>query len=145
MFKLTNIILHNLNDFCIFNTILVHSIIYRSRDSAVSIATSYGLDDRGVGVRIPVGSKIISSPLWGPPNILFNGYRGFFLRGKAAGAWSWPTTSNYCRGQENVDLYIHSLIRLHGVVLNLLSTGTTSPFLHTIIYTAMIFRSLPFQ
>jgi hypothetical protein len=28
--------------------------------------------------------------------------------GKAAGVWSWPLTSNYCRGQENVDLYIHS-------------------------------------
>jgi hypothetical protein len=27
-----------------------------------------------------------------------------------------------------VDLCIHSLIRLHGVVLNLLSTGTTLPF-----------------
>jgi hypothetical protein len=27
-------------------------------------------------------------------------------------------TSNQCRGQENVDLYIHSPIRLHGVVLN---------------------------
>jgi hypothetical protein len=30
--------------------------------------------------------------------------------------------------QENVDLYIHSHIRLHGVVLNSLSTGTTLPF-----------------
>jgi hypothetical protein len=28
--------------------------------------------------------------------------------GKAAGAWSWPLNSNYCRGQEYVDLYIHS-------------------------------------
>jgi hypothetical protein len=27
-----------------------------------------------------------------------------------------------------MDLYIHSLIRLHGVVLNSLSTGTTLPF-----------------
>jgi hypothetical protein len=27
-----------------------------------------------------------------------------------------------------VNLYIHSPIRLHGVVLNLLSTGTTLPF-----------------
>jgi hypothetical protein len=27
-----------------------------------------------------------------------------------------------------VDLYIHSPIRIHGVVLNELSTGTTSPF-----------------
>jgi hypothetical protein len=25
------------------------------RDSVVGIATSYGLDDRGVGVRVPVG------------------------------------------------------------------------------------------
>jgi hypothetical protein len=29
-------------------------------------------------------------------------------RGKAAGAGNWPLTSNKCRGQENVDLYIHS-------------------------------------
>jgi hypothetical protein len=28
---------------------------YRSRDSVVGIAASYGLDDRGVGVRVPVG------------------------------------------------------------------------------------------
>jgi hypothetical protein len=26
-----------------------------SQDSAVGIATGYGLDDRGVGVRVPVG------------------------------------------------------------------------------------------
>jgi hypothetical protein len=34
----------------------------RSRDSVVGIATSYGLDDREVGVRVPVGSRIFSSP-----------------------------------------------------------------------------------
>jgi hypothetical protein len=33
----------------------------RSRDSVVGIATTYGLDDRGVGVRVPVGSRIFSS------------------------------------------------------------------------------------
>jgi hypothetical protein len=27
--------------------------------SAVGIATGYGLDDRGVGVRVPVGSRIL--------------------------------------------------------------------------------------
>jgi hypothetical protein len=31
-----------------------------------------------------------------------------FPGGKAAGAWSWPLTSKKCRGEENVDLYIHS-------------------------------------
>jgi hypothetical protein len=30
----------------------------RSRDSLVGIATSYGLNDRGVGVRVPVESRI---------------------------------------------------------------------------------------
>jgi hypothetical protein len=51
-----------------------------SQDSVVGIATSYGLD-RGVGVRVPVGSRIFSSSrrpdrLWGPPRLPSNGYRG---------------------------------------------------------------------
>jgi hypothetical protein len=62
-----------------------------SRDSVVCIATGYGLNDRGVGVRVPVGSRIFSSPrrpdrLWGPPNLLSNGYRESFPGGKAARA-----------------------------------------------------------
>jgi hypothetical protein len=28
----------------------------------VGIATDYGLDDQGVGVRVPLGSRIFSSP-----------------------------------------------------------------------------------
>jgi hypothetical protein len=40
----------------------------------VSIATGYEVEDRGVGVRVPVGSRIFTSPrhpdrLWGPPNL----------------------------------------------------------------------------
>jgi hypothetical protein len=58
----------------------------RSRDSALGIATGYGLDDRGAGVRVPVGSRIFSSPprlvrLWGPSSLLPNGYLGLFPRG----------------------------------------------------------------
>jgi hypothetical protein len=40
-----------------------------SRDSVVGIATGYGLDDRGVGVRVPVGWRIFytsSRPVLGP-------------------------------------------------------------------------------
>jgi hypothetical protein len=33
-----------------------------------------------------------------------------------------------CRDQENLHLHIHSYIRLHGIALNSLSTGTTLPF-----------------
>jgi hypothetical protein len=57
-----------------------------SRDSVVGTATGYGLDDRGVTIRVPVGSRIFSSPnrpelLWGPPSHLSYGYWGLFLRG----------------------------------------------------------------
>jgi hypothetical protein len=57
----------------------------RSRDSVVGIATGYGFDDQGVGVRVPVRPRIFSSPRhpdwpWGPPN-LSNGYQGLFPRG----------------------------------------------------------------
>jgi hypothetical protein len=35
---------------------------WRSRDRAVSIASGYGLDNGRVGVGVPVGSRIFSSP-----------------------------------------------------------------------------------
>jgi hypothetical protein len=58
----------------------------RRRDSIVGIATDYGLDDGGVGVRVPVGSSIFTSPrhpdrFLSPPSLLSNGYLGFFSRG----------------------------------------------------------------
>jgi hypothetical protein len=60
-----------------------------SRDSVVGIAPGYVLDDRGAGVRVPVGSRIFTSPcwpdqLWGPHN-LSSRYRELSPRGKAAG------------------------------------------------------------
>jgi hypothetical protein len=69
-------------------TLIIIYLDRKSRNSAVGIATGYGLE---VGVRVPVGSRILTSPfrpdrLWGPPNLLYNGYRGLFPGGKAAGA-----------------------------------------------------------
>jgi hypothetical protein len=69
-------------------------VLYHSRrsislgtcpDSSVGIATSYGLDEREVGVGVPVESRILTSPrgrdrLSGSPNLLSNGYRGLFGR-----------------------------------------------------------------
>jgi hypothetical protein len=48
--------------------------------TTVSIATGHRLDDQGVGVRVPVQSRILSSPrrpdrLWSPPSLLSNGHR----------------------------------------------------------------------
>jgi hypothetical protein len=61
------------------------SFTFNSRDSVVGTATDYGLDDGGVGVRVPVGSRIFSSPrrpdrLWDPPSLLSNGYWMLFPR-----------------------------------------------------------------
>jgi hypothetical protein len=41
----------------------MYGTVSRSRDSVVGIATGYGLSDRGVEVRVPVGSRIFTSPI----------------------------------------------------------------------------------
>jgi hypothetical protein len=70
----------------LWSCILYQISTYRSQESVVGIETGYGLDDREVGVRVPVGSRIVSSlprpdRVWGPPNLLSNGYRGLLPRG----------------------------------------------------------------
>jgi hypothetical protein len=63
------------------------SPVYRSRGSSVSIVSGYGMDDRAIEVRSPAGAKDFSSNLlspdrlWGPPSLLYNGYRGSFPQG----------------------------------------------------------------
>jgi hypothetical protein len=87
-----------------------HTHTNGSRNSAVGIATAYELYDRRVGVRVPVESRIITSlsrpdQLWGLP-------------GPGVISRDMKLTTNIQLVQENVDLYIHSAIRLHGVVRN---------------------------
>jgi hypothetical protein len=73
------------------------NVTFSARDSAtnlayVAISALYvkpGLDDRDS--ILDRGNKFFSSPqrpdpLWGPPSLLSNGYRGSFHGGKAAGA-----------------------------------------------------------
>jgi hypothetical protein len=62
------------------------SVILSSDARVVGIATGYGLDDQGVGVRVPVGARIFSSQrrpnlLWAPLSLISSGYRGLFPRG----------------------------------------------------------------
>jgi hypothetical protein len=75
---------HNLWNFSV-NKFPPPPVSFGSRDSVVGTATGYVLDGRGVGVQVPVGSRIFSSPrrpdrIWGLPSLLSIGYRGLFPR-----------------------------------------------------------------
>jgi hypothetical protein len=68
------------------NKILVITInlVIKEPGSSGSIVSDYGLDDRG---SIPGRGKgfflypLCPDRLWGPPSLLYNGYRGYFPRG----------------------------------------------------------------
>jgi hypothetical protein len=58
------------------------------------MATGYGLDSQGIGVRVLIEAKFFfssrrSDRLCGPPSLLSKGYRGSFPSGKAARSWTW--------------------------------------------------------
>jgi hypothetical protein len=57
------------------------------RDSSVGIATGYGLD--GPGIESRWGGEIFCTcpdRPWGPPSLLYSGYR-VFPGGKSVGVW----------------------------------------------------------
>jgi hypothetical protein len=58
----------------------------RGPDSSVGISTDYGLDSPGTETRWEEIFRKRLDLLWGPPSLLYNGYRVFY-GGKAAGAW----------------------------------------------------------
>jgi hypothetical protein len=79
-----------------------------SRDSSVDIGTDYGLHGPGVGVRVPIEARFVSSPrrphrLWVLPILLYSEYRGSFPGDEHTRAWASPLTTNYFPRQENVD------------------------------------------
>jgi hypothetical protein len=76
-----------------------------SRNSSVGIATRYG---PGIEPRWGRDFPHLSSRLWGPPSLLYNGHR-FFPGGKAAGAWRWPTTASSAEVKKRVELYLFPL------------------------------------
>jgi hypothetical protein len=89
----------------------------------------YGLDGQGP---IPSwGKGIFSTPKWGPPSLQFNGYRGLFH-------WSWSgwgmkltTHLQPVMRSRMVQLYFHSSIHLHGMVLNNWAQGQLHFYLST--------------
>jgi hypothetical protein len=80
--------------------------------SVVDIMTTYGLDDLGVEVRVlrvKDFNFILSRSAVECTHPPIYGTEGSFPVGKA---------SITCLGPENIDVYVHSPVCLHGVVVN---------------------------
>ena len=77
-------------------------------NSAAGIATRYGLDGPGSN---PGGSEIFRTRPdrpWGPPSLLYNGYR-VFPGGKAASCGVDNTSPSSAEVKESVELELYSL------------------------------------
>jgi hypothetical protein len=87
-------------------------------DGAVGIATGYGLDGRGVAVRVPVGARFPPGRFWGPPSLISNGYGGLFTWGYS-GRGVKMTIHLQLVPRLRIRESMHPLpIRLHGIVHN---------------------------
>jgi len=78
------------------------------RDSSVGIATRYRLDGPGIESQW-VGEIFRTCPdrPWGPPSLLYSGYR-VFPGGKSAGAWLSSATASRAEFKERVEQYHYS-------------------------------------
>jgi hypothetical protein len=83
----------------------------------------YGLDDRGVGVRVPVWSRIYSTSrrpdrLRGPPSLLSSGYRGSFPGGydcwDAFNVWSRTETLKLSSRMKDLRMRNWNVLSLYG-------------------------------
>ena len=86
---------------------LVHIFSKVGRDDSVGIATRYKLDGPEIECRWGRGFPHPPIEFLGPPSFLYNGYR-VISRGKAAGAWRWPSTPSTAEVKERTQLYVYS-------------------------------------
>jgi hypothetical protein len=91
-----------------------------SQSEGVGIATGYGLDDLG---SIPGIAQFFCPPqrpdrFWDPPSFFSNGYREQFPREYSGRSVKLSTYLQLVPRSRIVELYLHSPICLHGMVLN---------------------------
>jgi hypothetical protein len=94
-------------------------------DSGAGIATGYWQEGRGVGVQVPVGEDFsrlhfVQTGSGAHPVSYPMGTGALSPEIKATGGVMLTTHFNLVPRSRYVDLYINSLIHLHGVMLNLI-------------------------
>jgi len=72
--------------------------------------------------QFPTGHEIFPLPphpdwLWGLVSLLSSGYQGLLSWGEVAGVRSWLLTSFWYQCKECMELYLHSPIHFHSLVL----------------------------
>jgi hypothetical protein len=72
----------------------IHMLYRASRDNVVGMATGYGMDDRGVGIRVQLGLHVVQAGSRAHPASSPMRTGGSFPGGKATRAWNWPLLSN---------------------------------------------------
>jgi hypothetical protein len=99
----------------------VNWLLHCEPGSSVSIVSGYGLNDQTIEVRSPAEAKDFSSSLlcpdrlWGPPSLLYNGYRGSFPRDKARPGRDADHSPSTAEVENEYELHLLSPKRLHGV------------------------------
>ena len=96
--------IHSLQHFCIVTSFYILYILYRGRDSAVGIATRYGLDAPGIESRWRRDFPHPSRPAIGPTQPPVQWVPGVNRPGRGADHPSPPKN----RGHERVELYLYS-------------------------------------
>jgi len=86
------------------------TLVEVGRDSSVGIATRYGLDGPGIESRCGEGEIFRTRPdrPWGPPSLLYDGYRLFFPGVKRPGRDVDHPPSSSAEVKERVELYVYS-------------------------------------
>jgi hypothetical protein len=89
--------------------IILQHVHFICRDSSVGIATCYGLD--GSGIESRWGKIFHARPYrpWGPPSLLYDGYRVTFPGVKRPGRGVDNPPPSSTKVKERVELYIYSL------------------------------------
>jgi hypothetical protein len=94
-----------------------------STENSVGIVTGYGLANCVVGVPFLAEARFFCIPqcpdrLWDPPSLLSNEYQGLFPGWYSGWGVKLATHLHLVPRSRIVELYLHSPICLHDIVLN---------------------------
>ena len=101
-------------------------------DRSVGIATGYVLDGPGIESRWSEIFRTCPDRPWGPPSLLYNGYRVFLGGKERPGRDADPSPPFSAVGHEGVELYLHSPCGPYGMYrASVPVQGCTLPFTYT--------------